>query len=173
MQTFDEYVDDASDLLRKVPIFAPLEEKEIEKLATASTRRVFAPGEAIVRKGQEGGSMYVIVRGSVSVQVPGPGGPATINNLRTNQFFGEMSLLTGQPRTANVIADEETDVLQIRKSALKPIFEANPELLDTISEIVGERRRLLEVQMEASSPKINVEESGLMGSIKRFFGIGD
>ena len=171
--SFDEYVNDATEHLTKVPIFAPLCEEEVQKLAESSTRRVFAPGEAIVRKGQEGGSMYVIVRGSVSVQLPGTNGAMTINKLQMNDFFGEMSLLTGEPRTANVVADEETDVLQIRKAAIKPIFEANPDLLSSISEIVEERRKLLTVNLEASMPKIRIEESGLLGSIKRFFGIGD
>ena len=171
--TFDEYVDEASEYLTKVPIFAPLCEEEIQKLAETSTRRVFAPGEAIVRKGQEGGSMYVIVKGSVSVQLPTTNGPATINKLQVNDFFGEMSLLTGEPRTANVVAEDETEVLQIRKAAIKPIFEANPELLSSVSEIVDERRQLLQANMEASMPSIQVEESGLLGSIKRFFGIGD
>lgn len=173
LPTFDEYVNEASEHLTKVPIFAPLCEEEIQKLAETSTRRVFAPGEAIVRKGQEGGSMYVIVKGTVSVQLPTSNGPSTINKLQVNDFFGEMSLLTGEPRTANVVADDETEVLQIRKSAIKPIFEANPELLSTVSEIVEERRRLLQMQFEASMPKMKLEESGLLGSIKRFFGIGD
>jgi small-conductance mechanosensitive channel/CRP-like cAMP-binding protein len=171
--TFDEYVDEASEYLTKVPIFAPLCEEEIQKLAETSKRRVFAPGEVIVRKGQEGGSMYVIVKGSVSVQLPTTNGAATINKLQANDFFGEMSLLTGEPRTANVVADDETEVLQIRKAAIKPIFEANPELLSSVSEIVEERRQLLQANMEASMPKIEVEESGLLGSIKRFFGMGD
>ena len=170
---FEEYVDEASEHLTKVPIFAPLCEAEIQKLAETSMRRVFAPGEAIVRKGQEGGSMYVITKGSVSVQLPGANGPTTINKLTTNDFFGEMSLLTGEPRTANVVAEDETEVLQIRKSAIKPIFEANPELLSSVSEIVEERRRLLHANFEASMPSIQIEESGLLGSIKRFFGIGD
>ena len=169
----EEFLDDAREHLTKVPIFAPLGEEEIQKLAEASTRRVFAPGEAIVRKGQEGGSMYVITRGAVSVQLPGPNGPNTINNLTSNDFFGEMSLLTGEPRTANVVAEEETEVLQIRKSAIKPIFEANPELLHTVSEIVEERRQLLHANVEATAAKPDITESGLLGSIKRFFGMGD
>lgn len=169
--TFHEYVSSASEHLARVPIFAPLSEEEIQKLAEASTIRVFAPGEAIVRKGQEGGSMYVIVRGTVSVQVPGPDGPTTINTLRTNDFFGEMSLLTGEPRTATVVADEETDVLQIRKAAVKPLFEANPELLSAISEIVEERRSLL-VSNEVETTDIKEsEETGVLSSIRRFFGL--
>jgi small-conductance mechanosensitive channel len=169
----EEVWDDAREHLSKVELFAPLCEEEIQKLAEASTRRVFAPGEAIVRKGQEGGSMYVITKGTVSVQLPGPSGPNTINSLSANDFFGEMSLLTGEPRTANVVADEEAEVLQIRKSAIKPIFEANPDVLKAVSEIVEERRRMLRANLEASTPKIDAEESGLVGSIKRFFGIGD
>jgi CRP-like cAMP-binding protein len=90
-----------------------------------------------------------------------------------NDFFGEMSLLTGEPRSASVVADEEAEVLQIRKSAIKPIFEANPELLKAVSEIVEERRQLLQVTLEASSPNIEIEETGLLGSIKRFFGMRD
>lgn len=169
--SFEENVSSASEYLTNVPIFAPLSEEEIQKLAEASTRRVFAPGEAIVRKGQEGGSMYVIIRGSVSVQLPGPQGPTTINMLRTNDFFGEMSLLTGEPRTANVVASEETDVLQIRKTAIKPIFEANPELLSSISDIVEERRNLLETKPTVADETTAMKETGVLGSIRRFFGL--
>ena len=74
-----------------------------------------APGEAIVRLGQEGRSMFVIMRGSVEVQVPHGGSTKVLNTVRENEFFGEMSLLTGEPRTATVVAVEETEVLQIRK----------------------------------------------------------
>ncbi len=169
--SFHEYVSSASEHLAHVPIFAPLSEEEIQKLAEASTIRVFAPGEAIVRKGQEGGSMYVIVRGTVSVQLPGPDGPTTINTLRTNDFFGEMSLLTGEPRTASVVADEETDVLQIRKAAVKPLFEANPELLSAISEIVEERRSLLVSNQVEKADSKESEETGVLSSIRRFFGL--
>jgi small-conductance mechanosensitive channel len=171
--TFEEYVTSASEYLDTVPIFAPLSDEETQKLAKSSTRRIFAPGEMIVRKGQEGGSMFVIVRGSVKVQLPSPDGPKTINNLRTNDFFGEMSLLTGEPRSANVIADEETDVLQIRKTAIKPLFEANPELMKAISEIVEERRQLLaQNETEISASKATLE-TGVMSSIRKFFGMKD
>ncbi|HLA95090.1 MAG TPA: mechanosensitive ion channel family protein, partial [Pyrinomonadaceae bacterium] len=170
--TFDDYVHAASEYLNHVPIFAPLSDEEIGKVAEASSRRIFAPGEVIVRKGQEGGSMFVIVRGSVKVQLPGDDGPRTINNLKTNDFFGEMSLLTGEPRTANVIADEETDVLQIRKAAIKPLFEANPELMKAISEIVEERRELLTEKAEETASNVKAE-NGVIRSIKKFFGMKD
>ncbi|HMJ09118.1 MAG TPA: mechanosensitive ion channel family protein [Pyrinomonadaceae bacterium] len=168
--TADEFLNTASEQLGCVSIFAPLSQEELEKLAHASTGRVFAPGEAIVRRGQEGNSMFVITRGSVKVQIPENSYQRTINNLRANDFFGEMSLLTGQPRTANVVAEEETEVLQIRKTALKPLFEANPELMKLICDIVEERRELLKIPGDDDVKKVD-DDAGVLRSLRRFFGM--
>jgi small-conductance mechanosensitive channel len=169
--TFVEYVNTVSEHLQEVPLFVPLAEEELERLAKASTTRVFAPGEAIVRRGQEGNSMFVIVRGSVKVQIPENDYQKTINTLKMNDFFGEMSLLTGQPRTATVIAEEETEVIQIKKTALKPLFEVNPELMKAICDIIEERRLLL-VQKEAEEEeKLKEAGSGVLSSLRKFFGM--
>jgi len=167
--TLVEYVNTVSEKLQQVPLFVPLEEGEIERLAKASSTRIYAPGEAIVRRGQEGNSMFVIVRGSVKVQIPENDHQKTINTLRANDFFGEMSLLTGQPRTANVIAEEETEVIQIKKSAMRPLFEANPALMTSICGIIEERRELL---VETNSEEENLDESasGVLSSLRKFFG---
>jgi len=169
----EEQVSSASGHLENVPILAPLSDEEIEQLAKSSTRRVFAPGEAIVRKGQEGGSMFVIIKGSVKVQLPDGAGVRTINQLGPNDFFGEMSLLTGEPRTATVVADEETDVMQIRKPAIKPLFEANPELMAAMSAIVEERKKLLIQEKLEQTMRPQKSESGVMSAIKKFFGLGE
>jgi CRP-like cAMP-binding protein len=167
--TFVEYVNTVSDHLEDVPLFVPLGEEELEKLAKASSTRVFAPGEAIVRRGQEGNSMFVIVRGEVKVQIPENDYQRTINKLKTNDFFGEMSLLTGKPRTATVIAEEETEVIQIKKSALKPLFEANPELMTAICNIIEERRSLL-LQKEDEEEELTDTATGVLSSLRKFFG---
>jgi hypothetical protein len=169
----EEQVSTTAEYLDNVPIFAPLSDEETQQLARASLRRVFAPGETIVRKGQEGNSMFVIIRGSVKVQLPDGAGTRTINQLGPNDFFGEMSLLTGEPRSANVVAEEETDVMQIRKSAVKPIFEANPELMDAICAIVEERKKLLMQQQLEQTMRPQKPESGMMSAIRKFFGIGE
>jgi len=115
--------------------------------------------------------MFVITRGAVKVQIPENNYQRTINNLRTNDFFGEMSLLTGQPRTANVIAEDETEVLQIKKTALKPLFEANPELMKSICEIVEERRELLKPNGNEPHAETSENDAGVLNSIRRFFGM--
>lgn len=169
--TPDEYLNTTVECLQSIPIFSPLSDEELEKLAFGSSNRVYAPGEAIVRKGQEGKSMFVIVRGAVDVQIPEDGRPKTINHLRGNDFFGEMSLLTGQPRSATVVATEETEVLQIKKTALKPLFEENPELVESISKIVEERRELLRPAIDADIEEAEETDHGVFRSIRNFFGL--
>ena len=171
--TRGDYVEATSERLSTVPIFAPLSEDELVRLANASTKRVFAPGEMIVRRGQEGNSMFVITRGAVKVQVPEENYQKTINHLKRDDFFGEMSLLTGQPRTANVIAEEETEVLRIEKAALKPLFENNPQLMSDICAIIEERRALLAVEDEEQPKDPTIEPAGgVLLSLKKFFGMG-
>ena len=115
--------------------------------------------------------MFVITRGSVKVQLPENGYQRTINNLSADDFFGEMSLLTGQPRTANVIAEEETEVLQIKKTAIKPLFAANPELMSAICEIVEGRRELLKTAYDDEAAQHVSDAGGVLVSLKRFFGM--
>ena len=164
-----EYVNTVSEKLQQVPLFLPLGESELERLAKASSTRVYAQGEEIVRRGQEGNSMFVIVRGAVKVQIPENDYQKTINELRANDFFGEMSLLTGQPRTATVVADEETEVIQIKKSAIRPLFEANPDLMKSMRDIIEERRAVL-VSNDDQQEILRETEAGVLTSIRKFFG---
>jgi small-conductance mechanosensitive channel len=154
-----EYINIASEQIVKVPIFEPLSEDEVERLAK------------IVRRGQEGTSMFVIVRGSVKVQVPAQDGQKTVNQLYANDFFGEMSLLTGEPRSATVITEEETEVLEIGKPALKPIFEANPGLVESIGNLIEERRELLGPENAAVDSESARPHKSVMRSLKNFFGL--
>jgi small-conductance mechanosensitive channel len=161
----------ASEQISRVPIFAPLSDDETSRLARASTTRIYAPGEAIVRKGQEGNSMFVILRGAVMVQIVDAGVVKTVNNLGRNDFFGEMSLLTGQPRSATVVAERETEVLEIRKSAMKLIFQSNPDLVKSVVEIIEERKELLKAEASTETAAEDEKRKGVVGSIRNFFGL--
>ncbi|MGH9946183.1 MAG: cyclic nucleotide-binding domain-containing protein [Pyrinomonadaceae bacterium] len=167
----EDVVNETAEHLSKVPVFTPLSEDEIGRLARGSVRRVFAPGETIVRKGQEGRSMFVIIRGSVKIQIPDHSGQKTINQLAQNDFFGEMSLLTGEPRSANVVAENEVEILEIRKAALKPIFEDNPSLMTSVCEMIEERKLLLFPAEEVEDAVAGTSRQSILQSIRRFFGI--
>jgi small-conductance mechanosensitive channel len=167
----EDVVNTIAEHLSRVSIFAPLSDEELEQLAKASTSRIYTRGESIVRKGREGKSMFVIIRGSVKVQVPEKSYMKTLGTLGPNDFFGEMSLLTGQPRTASVFAVEETEVLQIKKEGLKPIFEGNLDLVQAICELVEERSAALKSVHESAEPAAADNRRGVMESIRKFFGL--
>lgn len=156
--------------LSAVDIFAPLSEEEIAHLAEASTSHVYAPGETVIRAGDEGSSMFVVHSGRVRVQIRDNGKPRTVATLNEGDFFGEMALFTGEPRTANVVAAEETEVLEIGHEAMRHLFETNPDLVESLSHTIAERR----ASLAAGAPISEDGEdgrAGIIASIKRFFRI--
>lgn len=162
--------DQIADRLSAVDVFSPLSTDELRQLAKATAGHVFAPGETLIRAGDEGSSMFVVHNGRVAVQVPDRAGPRTVAELTEGNFFGEMALFTGEPRTANVVAIEETEVLEIGHAAMKHIFQTNPSLAESISLTIAERQADLAKGSASAQPSIQ-ETAGLLSSIKRFFGL--
>lgn len=157
--------------LSDVEIFAPLSDEETQKLAEKCETKIFSPNEPIVRKGQEGKSMFVVHKGSVKIQIIEDGIPKTVNTLQEGEIFGEMGLFTGEPRSADVIAAEETKVLEIKHTAVKPLFKKNPNLAEALSQTIAERRAMLASANEKKKV-IEIEKEGVFSSIKKFFGLG-
>ncbi|MBA2606085.1 MAG: mechanosensitive ion channel family protein [Acidobacteria bacterium] len=171
---FVETTNEIFERLSNVPIFAPLSDEETRQLAESSSNRVFAPGELIVRQGQQGKSMFVIHRGSVFVQIKEEGATKNIRKLHEGDFFGEMGLFTGEPRSATVVVEDETEVLEISNLYLKPILERNPELVQSFSQLIDERRAFLEtLNTENNDDVEKINKAGVFDSIKKFFGLGD
>jgi small-conductance mechanosensitive channel len=159
-----------AERLGAVDIFAPLSADETEMLAKASVSHIFAPGELVIRAGDPGSSMFVVHNGRVSVQITENGRPRTVATLNEGDFFGEMALFTGEPRTASVLAIEETEVLEIGHDAMKRVFDTNPDLVESLSHIIGERRKGLAASPDVLTGETD-ESAGLLRAIKRFFGL--
>jgi small-conductance mechanosensitive channel/CRP-like cAMP-binding protein len=162
--------DQIADRLSAVDIFSPLSPDELRQLAKATAGHVFAPSETLIRAGDEGSSMFVVHSGRVAVQISDRGGHRTVAELTEGNFFGEMALFTGEPRTANIVALEETEVLEIGHTAMKHIFETNPSLAESISWTIAERQAALAKDSASAQPSVQ-ETAGLLSSIKRFFGL--
>jgi branched-chain amino acid transport system substrate-binding protein len=139
-------------------------------LAQAAVRHVFAPDELVIRAGDAGDSMFVVHKGRVQVQINENGKPRPVATLNEGDFFGEMALFTGEPRTANVVALEETEVLEIGHAAMKRVFDTNPDLVESLSFIISERRQGLASQRDSQTTETD-ESAGLLSAIKRFFGM--
>ncbi|MCM3906162.1 MAG: mechanosensitive ion channel family protein [Pyrinomonadaceae bacterium] len=156
--------------LSAVDIFAPLSVEETSMLAEAAVSHVFAPGETVIRAGDPGSSMFVVHNGRVCVQINDNGKLRTVATLNEGDFFGEMALFTGEPRTANVVALEETEVLEIGHKAMKQVFDTNPDLVESLSYIIVERRQGLAAR--ADTVDTGTEgPAGILSAIKRFFGL--
>ena len=158
------------DRLSAVDIFRPLTNAETAALAEATVCHGFAPGELVIRAGTKGSSMFIVHRGRVDVQIADNGRPRTVATLKEGDFFGEMALFTGEPRTANVVAQEETEVLEIGHQAVKRLFDTNPALVESLSRTIAERRAGLKAK-QTDTEMIKKESAGVLASIKSFFGI--
>jgi small-conductance mechanosensitive channel/CRP-like cAMP-binding protein len=155
--------------LAATDIFAPLNADELSQLVCGSRSHTYAPGETIIRAGDTGDSMFVVHHGNVAVQVDDNGEPRTVATLGEGDFFGEMALFTGEPRSAHVVAAEETEVLEIGHEAMKSVFDSNPHLAETLGQTIANRR----AGLAASAETEDEEEvsAGLVSIIKRFFRI--
>jgi CRP-like cAMP-binding protein len=114
--------------------------------------------------------MFVVHNGRVEVQISENGRPRTVAVFNEGDFFGEMALFTGEPRTANVVAVEETEVLEIGYQAMKHLFDTNPDLVESLSHTIAERRASL-MAASAETYQVEDESAGIIASIKRFFGM--
>lgn len=164
-------------LLQRVPIFESLSDQEHEQLATMMQRRTFKPGSDIVVADEAGESMFIVVEGLAHVFITTEHHDRLqVGELPPGAFFGEMSLLTGEPRSATVSATVEVIAYEINKSHIEPLIVNTPELTTVLSKAVAERKRALQQSRETGSDDTEtVSEEGLteqlVGRMLRFFGI--
>jgi small-conductance mechanosensitive channel/CRP-like cAMP-binding protein len=158
---------DGSDL------FAPLSPAERVELSRGARALRFTAGETIVREGDGTSSMFVIASGRAAVSAQGDTSESQkVALLEPGSSFGEISLLTGEPRTATVRAVEEALLVEIDKSTLAPILRANPSLVEKLDAIILERRRQTAGRLGSvpGGPGAG-EPSPLRARIARFFGL--
>ena len=107
------------DALARVDVFRALDAEKIDQLARRLRHVVFGPGEVILRQGDPGDSLYVVRGGTVVVQIGVLGASKEIATLGDGQFFGEMSLMTGESRTATVVAKTDVECYVVDKEAFQ------------------------------------------------------
>lgn len=162
-------------VIEDIDIFQPLGEEAKTYLSRRMSERSFPPGSIIVAQGDTGDSMFIIVEGVINVVVD-TGADARIDVVRMGAggFFGEMALLTGQARTATIMAVTDTLLYEITKDDIAPLITDNPEISDTLSRVLAQRRSVLEEKKQAASE--NGQENGsdqnrdILSRIRAFFG---
>ncbi len=130
------------DLLARVPFFQDLDPEDFKRVADALQPRTVLPGDTIIRQGERGTSLFLIARGVVAVILARPGkAPERVASLHAGEFFGEMALLTQEPRTATVQAVTGCHLYELSSDDVDGLCEVCPGVREALTQAYEERRK--------------------------------
>jgi small-conductance mechanosensitive channel len=160
--------------LTAVDFLATLDAKQLEALAEGARWESYLPGERIVRQGEPGEVLYVLVSGTVDVRLDQGGLTTIVTTLEPGKFFGEMSLLTGEPRSATVVAATPVSVVAVGKPALLQLIESDRQLIEKIGEVVARRQAATaavkaQLSRDAEALSVVTRTRSLVERIQSFF----
>ena len=159
-----------TELLRTVDLFQTLNTQERERLADDLLPRRFGAGERIIEEGAPGQTFYIVAAGEVSVKT----GKAQVEvvRLKRGQYFGEMSLLTGEPRSATIVAVDDAVLFEVDRPTFAKLFAEQPGLARQLSALLAQRRTELRAVAEANGPGLSYQEAGrILTRLKAIFGL--
>lgn len=143
-------------LMAEVHLFQSLTNEELEQLSQRVVSTCYQPGDIIIREGDTGDSLLVIITGLVDVtHRKSRGRNFSIGRLGIGQCIGEMSLLTGRPRSATVQAITDCEVVEIPKESMNELFEKRLDLVDELSRTMSERRAASELVTDRDPDQIS------------------
>ncbi|MDH3928623.1 MAG: cyclic nucleotide-binding domain-containing protein, partial [Deltaproteobacteria bacterium] len=130
------------DVISSIPFFSSLDEFEHKKLTDTATLHGFNGGEMIIRQWDPGRSIYVVLNGRVSVFIRDHyGNQLELAILGESEFFGEISFLTGQPRSANVKAVDKSMLLELSYTSMRELVNENAKVKKVLIEYYRKRLR--------------------------------
>ena len=147
----DEGHNEAREILRGEPIFECLSDVQLEGMVKEARLNHFGSGESMIEEGADGASMFILLRGSASVSVSKNGSTIQVAKLNAGDCFGEMSLLTGEKRSATVRAEGDCYVMEIGKPIMADVIRESPNCLEKLSELLAKRKLENEGIMKAAS----------------------
>ncbi len=168
------------EYLRRVDIFQPLSDEEVKEVAGFCESQIFLEDQALIREGEAGSSLFVIISGVVAVlkqDDKDQDQEIELARLGVGNFVGEMSLLTGEPRSATVKAVTPVTAIEVTKEGLQPLLEAKPDLSNKLAVIMAKRRFRTKEMIESrgaqhASELMLAYARDVLKKIKSFFSLG-
>lgn len=159
--------------LRHVTLFASLSDAELEQLVPHLVNAPFVAGATLTRQGAVAHWLYIIVAGEAEVWYEGPAGARTrLATLTAGDVFGEMGMMTGEPRRATVTARTEVECYRLDKAGFETVIHARPDLAEAISMVLAERRVQLEGKaVLASAGSDKPRHADILAKIRDFFAL--
>ena len=133
-------------LLQETPLFANTTEKSLESMIKSAVQKTVSPGDKVVQEGQGGVGFYLILEGKAEVIKDG----TKLAELGTGNFFGELGVIDGQVRTADVVAVTETKCWILSQWAMKSIIANHPEVALSMLEELARRLRATDATRAAT-----------------------
>jgi small-conductance mechanosensitive channel/CRP-like cAMP-binding protein len=159
----------------KVDLLEALGPEERARVAEQLHHTPFAAGEAVCKEGDEDQGLYMLVRGEAAVRIGRGVTVREVARLGAGQFFGEMSLMTGEPRSATVVAMTDLDCYRLDPETFRELVRARPALADRVAEILAARREALQSVRgqadEARKKRLETAKQDLLGRIRSFFSL--
>ena len=141
-----------TDHLRNVPIFTDLKDSDLIKIASKMVPRVYEKGQMILLEESMGETFFIITQGAVKVtRLSADGREVILAILGESDFFGEMSLLDGEGRSANIVANEDAKVLTLSRNDFLDCLESYPKIAIALLEELATRLRKSDQQIESLS----------------------
>jgi len=161
--------------LKQASLFASLPEDSVQDIAIHGRDEPYGANEVIVKAGEQGKSMHVILEGEVAVQ-SAEEPRRELFRLGAGDFFGEMSLITGSPRTATVITITAARTFVIDEPSFRAMIARHPEVAEALSEVLAQRQAELASKLEQRSIDENQRRAtkGIMlARLRGLFGLAD
>ncbi len=142
------------NFLKYVPIFADLDEETLEKIGKLGKSKIFEKDSAILMEHETGSALFVIVKGKVKVfRVSDDGREVILSILADSDFFGEMAILDGLTRSANVSAIEDSELFIIQRSDFLDLLYNHPEVSVSLMQELTKRLRAADMKIKSLSLK--------------------
>lgn len=124
---------DLPRLLKSFELLDGLEDHQLDQLAQSAVTQIYTAGEVLVREGEEGDSMFLVTKGVANVTISGDyGQQILVQTKKIGEIFGEMSLLTGEPRSATIQAKTDVEAILIRKEEFTSVLMQDPSILNVL-----------------------------------------
>ncbi len=171
-----EEIDKRARALKRVELFESLTDAERRQLAAQIRIAPFARGEVMTKQGAEAHWLYVITMGDAEVRFSLNGQSEHVATLHPGDFFGERGMMTGERRSADVIALTDVECYRVDKDSFHDIVRKRPEIAEDISKVLARRRAELEAAREnlteeAKRARMRDHEGDLLQRIRNFFAL--
>ncbi|MFZ0427262.1 MAG: mechanosensitive ion channel family protein [Acidobacteriota bacterium] len=160
--------------IASMDLFSPLSDDERTEIAGCLEKITFAVDEPIIHQGAQGDSMFLIERGQIRVVIEEDSVAHQVAQLSEGHYFGEMALLTGEPRTASAIAVTDVDAYVLRKDTFRGVLVKYPQIAEHLSAVIAERKEGLKTKSDELKSRRNLRrevEKSLLTRIRSFFSL--